>query len=162
MLYCSQRKMRMFLPDNSSETDEIVNLVQGWVSKHSNHPSGNFEAISDKFWLRIRYYHGEGNLWLDKETTRAFGDRIEPRKDLIYESKSRTTSILFEVGLIMSYKNLLKYERVRERPRHGPVTGLPDFWRNGPLGASKIKNMTWLVQKFTPVNEVRPLRERFW
>ena len=74
MVYCSQRKMRMFLPENSSENDEIMNLVQGWTTDNSI-------AETHHFWLRIRYYHGEGNLWLDKETTRAYSDRISPRKD---------------------------------------------------------------------------------
>ena len=67
MLYCSQRKMRMFLPENDSENDEIFNLVQGWT--YSGNDGGK------RFWIRIRYYD---NLWLDKETPRAYQDGIEP------------------------------------------------------------------------------------
>ena len=66
MLYCSQRKMRMFLPENDSEHDEIYNLVQGWTYSGNN---------GERFWIRIRYYD---NLWLDKETSRAYQDGIEP------------------------------------------------------------------------------------
>ena len=65
MLYCSQRKMRMFLPENDSENDEIFNLVQGWT----------YSSTDERFWIRIRYYD---NLWLDKETPRAYQDGIEP------------------------------------------------------------------------------------
>ena len=65
MLYCSQRKMRLILPENDSEHDEIVNLTQGWAL----HPNAK------RFWIRIRYYDSK---WLDKEITRSYQDGIEP------------------------------------------------------------------------------------
>ena len=65
MLYCSQRKMRLILPENDSEHDEIVNLTQGWT----------FANNADRFWIRIRYYDSK---WLDKEITRSYQDGIEP------------------------------------------------------------------------------------
>ena len=70
LVYCSQRKMRMLLPENDSENDEIFNLTKGWT----------YSGYNDKsFWIRMRFYKkGSHGFWLDKETTRAYDDVIQP------------------------------------------------------------------------------------
>ena len=69
-IYCSQRKMRMFLPENSSENDDFYNLGKDWQYE---------TTMPNKFWLRIRYYQESINLWLDKEIERAYEDQISSR-----------------------------------------------------------------------------------
>ena len=67
--------MKMFLPENSSENDEFYNLGKDWQYETTEVPN--------KFWLRIRYYQESINLWLDKETERAYQDQISPRNRAI-------------------------------------------------------------------------------
>jgi len=61
----------MFLPENSSENDDFYNLGKDWQYETT--------IVPNKFWLRIRYYQESINLWLDKETDRAYQDQIAPR-----------------------------------------------------------------------------------
>ena len=69
LVYCSQRKMRMVQPENDSENDEIFNLAQGWTYSDTN----------KRFWIRMRFYKkGNHGFWMDKETTRAYDDEIQP------------------------------------------------------------------------------------
>ena len=69
LVYCSQRKMRMLQVENDTENDEIFNLVQGWT----------YSDIYKRFWLRMRFYKkGNHGFWMDKETTRAYDDEIQP------------------------------------------------------------------------------------
>ena len=43
-VYCSQRKMRMVLPENDTENSELFDVIKNW---------------SMTTWLRIRYFHGD-------------------------------------------------------------------------------------------------------
>ena len=43
-VYCSQRKMRMVLPENATENSELFDVTKNW---------------SMTTWLRIRYFHGD-------------------------------------------------------------------------------------------------------
>ena len=67
--------MKIFLPENSSENDEFFNLGKDWQYETTEVPNN--------FWLRIRYYQESINLWLDKETERAYQDQISPRNRAI-------------------------------------------------------------------------------
>ena len=66
--------MKMFQPENSSENDEFYQLGKDWQYETSEVPN--------KFWLRIRYFKESINLWLDKETERAYEDQISPRNHI--------------------------------------------------------------------------------
>ena len=57
-VYCSQRKMRVVLPENDTENNELWNISKNW---------------STNTWLRIRYFHGESQgIWFIKTTLRLF------------------------------------------------------------------------------------------
>ena len=50
--YCSQRKMRVVLPENETENNELFNIIKNW---------------SQNTWLRIRYFQGGSQgIWLIK------------------------------------------------------------------------------------------------
>ena len=51
-VYCSQRKMRMVLPENDTENSELFDVIKNW---------------SMSTWLRIRYFHGDTQgIWFIK------------------------------------------------------------------------------------------------
>ena len=51
-VYCSQRKMRMVLPENDTENSELYDIIKNW---------------SNSAWLRIRYFHGDSQgIWFIK------------------------------------------------------------------------------------------------
>ena len=66
--------MTMFLPETSSENEDFYNLGKDWQYE---------TTVSNKFWLRIRYYQESINLWLDKEIDRAYADQIAPRNRVV-------------------------------------------------------------------------------
>ena len=89
----------MFLPENSSENDEFYNLGKDWQYETTEVPN--------KFWLRIRYYQESINLWLDKETERAYQDQISPRNRAIRNIASNLINFFIRFFKIKTLRMIL-------------------------------------------------------